>query len=173
MPLALAGVVLLLAIRLTYLDYLQRKESKRLTGFNAATVVEDLDWTFEPYVKGAKGKIAEPNDSQISTFLREFKAIVAEVRAKVPTVAEDADAVDLMAALDDLDPDTIDELTGQMAGLYAALCSAEPSREQILALPPRRRGMFYGWLQQEVMSPEAAPAAGNAQVTTLRSAAGG
>lgn len=171
-PLVLAGVVLLLAVRLTYLDYRLRKGRKQLSGFNAATVVEDLDWTFEPFVQ-AKGKIKEPNDDQINGFLKDFKAIVAEVRAKVPTVAEDADPVDLMSALDDMDLDSVDELTGKLAGLYAALCSGEPSRETILALPPRRRAMFYGWLQQEVMNPEAAPAAGNAQVKNLRSVAGG
>jgi hypothetical protein len=32
---------------------------------------------------------------------------------------------------------------------------------------------FYAWLQQEVVNPEAVPAAGNAQVIDLKRAAGG
>jgi hypothetical protein len=42
-----------------------------------------------------------------------------------------------------------------------------------MALPMRIRTIFYRWLQEEVMSPEAVSGGGNAQVTTLRSAAAG
>ena len=141
--------------------------------FDAATVVEALEWTFEPFVKKAHGVIKEPTDDQITRYLNDMKKMVEEVRVKVPHATDSTDPVDLMGALDDLDPESVQVLTEKMAGIYAQLCSGDPSREQILALPPRRRTMFYGWLQQEVMSPEAAPAAGNAQVKTLRSAAGG
>jgi hypothetical protein len=141
--------------------------------FNAATVVEALDWTFEPFVPGARGQIQEPTDDQIDAYLKSLKDLTASVRDKVPDVPDGADPVDLMAAIDDLDATVVRELTEKMAEICAALCSGAPSQEQILALPPRRRTMFYGWLQQEVMSPEAAPAAGNAQVRNLRSAAGG
>ena len=143
-----------------------------MAAFNAASVVEALDWTFEPFVH-ASGVIKEPNDDQIAQYLADLKAIGTEIREKVPDAPDSTDPVGLMAALDDLDLESVSALTGRMAGIYAALCSGEPSMEQILALPPRRRTMFYGWLQQEVMSPEAAPGAGNAQVRTLRSAAAG
>jgi hypothetical protein len=143
-----------------------------VAGFNAATVVEALDWTFEPFVK-ASGCIQEPTDDQIAAYLRDVKALGEEIKEKVPDAPDSTDPVDLMAALDDLDLDAVAEMTGKMAGIIAALCSGEPSRETILALPPRRRTMFYGWLQSEVMSPEAAPGGGNAQVTTLRSARAG
>ena len=143
-----------------------------MTGFNAATVVEALDWTFEPFVR-ASGVIQEPNDDQINAYLTDVKAIGAEIKEKVPDAPDGNSPTDLMDALEDLDLDSVAELTGRMAGIMAALCSGEPSREQILALPPRRRTMFYGWLQQEVMSPQAAAGGGNAQVRTLRSAAAG
>jgi len=145
-----------------------------MAGFNAATVVEALDWTFEPFVPGAKGVIAEPNDDQITAYLTGMKALMAEVGDEVPALPDgSSDPADLIAALDDLDPASMQKLNGKMAVLYAELCSGNPSREAILGLPPRRRTMFYGWLQQEVMSPEAAPGGGSAQVTTLRSAAAG
>ena len=57
-------------------------------------------------------------------------------------------------------------------GLHADLCSGQPSKEQILTVPMRRRQMFYQWLQAEVMSPEAATPGGNGQVLSLPRAAG-
>jgi hypothetical protein len=149
-----------------------REEISQVAAFNAATVVEALDWTFEPFVQ-ARGTITEPTDEQINRYLTDVKALGKEIQEKVPDAPDSNDPVDLMAALDDLDLDSVAEMTGKMAGIIAALCSGDPSRETILALPPRRRTMFYGWLQSEVMSPEAAPGAGNAQVTTLRSARAG
>jgi hypothetical protein len=140
--------------------------------FDAAAVVEALDWTFEPFVH-ASGVIKEPNDDQIATYLADLKAIGTEIREKVPDAPDATDPVGLLAALEDLDLESVGALTGRMAGIYAALCGGDPTRETILALPPRRRTMFYGWLQAEVMSPEAAPGGGNAQVTTLRSARAG
>jgi hypothetical protein len=150
-----------------------REEISHMAAFNAGTVVEALDWTFEPFVPGAKGVVKEPNDAQITQYLRDLKAIAAEIKAKVPDAPDGNDPADLMSSLDALDPEGISELTGKMAGIVAALCSGDPSKETILALPPRRRVMFFGWLQQEVMSPEAAPGGGSAQVRTLRSAAAG
>jgi hypothetical protein len=144
-----------------------------LAAFNAATVVEALDWTFEPFVH-ASGQIREPADEQITAYLTAVKALMAEVRQEVPALPDgSSDPADLIAALDDLDPESMQKLNGKMAAIYADLCSGDPSAEQILGLPPRRRTMFFGWLQQEVMSPEAAPGGGSAQVKTLRSAAAG
>jgi hypothetical protein len=171
--LALAAAILLLAVRLTCLDYLERKGGKRLPGFNAATVVEALDWTFEPHVPGAKGVIPEPNDQQIADFLTGIKALTEGLQTEMPEAIDPANTAEMMLALDDLDPQLVVRIHDQMAGIYAALCSGQPSKELILRLPTRIRILFYGWLQQEVMSPEAAPGGGNAQVATLRSAAAG
>jgi hypothetical protein len=143
-----------------------------MAAFNAGTVVEALDWTFEPFVS-AKGVIREPTDEQIAAYLTAVKALGQEIREKVPDAPEGSDPADLMAALDNLDLDSVAALTGKMAATVSALCSGDPSTDTILALPPRRRTMFYGWLQAEVMSPEAAPGGGSAQVRTLRSAAAG
>jgi hypothetical protein len=177
--LAVAAALLLRAAWLGYREwaawlahYDEWKGGRRVAAFNAGTVVEGLDWTFEPFVH-TSGTIREPNDEQISRYLKDVKAIGEEIRQKIPDAPDGGDPASLMAALEDLDLDSVAELTGRMAGIIAALCSGEPSRDTILALPPRRRAMFYGWLQAEVMSPEAAPGGGNAQVRTLRPAAAG
>jgi len=158
---------------MTCLDYLERKGRKRLAGFNAATVVEALDWTFEPFVKKAKGTVKEPTDDQIVKFLSDVKALVARLHEKAEADVKSRDPADLVDAIEELDPSVVGEFHQELAGIFAALCSGEPTREQILAVPMRIRVVFYGWLRQEVMNPEAAPGAGNAQVTTLRSAAAG
>jgi hypothetical protein len=161
-----------LLLRAAWLAYHEWKEARQVAKFDAATVVEALEWTFEPFV-AARGVIREPNDEQIAAYLADVKAFGQEVREKIPDAPDGNDPVDLMTALEDLNLAEVAGLTEKMAGIVAALCGGDPSRETILALPPRRRTMFYGWLQSEVMSPEAAPGAGNPQVRTLRSAAAG
>lgn len=149
-----------------------------MPGFNAGTVVEPLDYTFEPDVKGCKGVIKEPSDRQIADWLSAIKRVTRELQDKIPeglrnASQSEADVLALMAAVDDLDPEVVVEFHVNMAGMFSALCSGEPTKEQILALPIRKRTIFYGWLQQEVMAPEAAPGGGSGQVVTMRPAAAG
>jgi hypothetical protein len=159
-----------------------------MAGFNAATVVLPLDWTFEPLVT-AKGTVREPTDDQIVKFLTDVKALVArlheEARQRAANTAEEPgtdlvpastvarDPADLVDAIEELDPSVVGEFHQELAGIFAELCSDSPSRETLLSLPMRIRVLFYAWLRGEVMNPEAAPGGGNAQVTTLRSAAAG
>ena len=79
----------------------------------------------------------------------------------------------LLDAMDELDPELVVSLMAQMAQVYADLCSDYPGKDQILGLPMRHRQLFFTWLQSEVMSPEAGPGAGRAQVTQLPRAAAG
>jgi hypothetical protein len=138
-----------------------------MAGFNAATVVEALDWDFHPYAD-ANGTVQEPTDPQIRAFVDALAKLTESVRDKLPEDDGEPTAADIALALGNAI-----ESHQEMAGIYAALCSGEPSAETLLALPMRIRVVFYSWLQQEVMSPEAAPGGGSAQVTTLRSAAAG
>jgi hypothetical protein len=170
--LALAAVVLLLAVRLTCLDYLERKGGKRLSGFTAVSVVEPLNFDFSPFT-AASGTIREPTDRQIGDFLTGVKRITKAVQQQTPKTVDDGDPAALLDALDDLDPETVVTLMHDMADVYAELCGGNPSAQQILELPLRVRQAFFGWLQQEVMAPEAAPGGGRAQVTPLRSKAAG
>ena len=143
-----------------------------MPAFSAESVVEALDYSFLPYTD-AKGTIREPTDKQIASFLTGVKKVVKESEDKLPSTVDAADPASVMDALDDLDPEDVVSLMGKMAGLYADLCSGDPSKAQILALPMRVRQQFFQWLQTEVMSPEAAPGAGKTPVRpALRAAAG-
>jgi len=141
-------------------------------GFNAGALVEALDFDFNPYVD-AKGTITEPTDGQIATFLNDLQATVERIKHRLPDGVDTDDPAEVIAAIDGLDASAITETHQELASVFAALCSGNPSRELLLRVPMRVRSIFYGWLQQEVMSPEAVPGAGNAQVTTLRRAAAG
>jgi hypothetical protein len=143
-----------------------------LPAFSAESVVEALDYSFLPYTD-ARGTIREPTDQQIAAFLTGVKKVVKESEDKLPSGVDPADPSSVMAALDDLDPEDMVSLMGKMAALYADLCSGDPSKAQILALPMRVRQQFFTWLQTEVMSPEAGPGAGKAQARPqMRAVAG-
>jgi len=141
-------------------------------GFNAGALVEALDFDFNPYVD-AKGTITEPTDGQIATFLNDLQATVERIKHRLPDGVDTDDPAEVIAAIDGLDASAITDTHQELAGVFAALCSGNPSRELLLRVPMRVRSIFYGWLQQEVMSPEAVPGAGSAQVMTLRRAAAG
>jgi len=144
-----------------------------MPAFDSGSVVEELAWSFKSHVKGASGVIREPNDRQIADYLAGMKKFVASAKGKIPDDVDGDDAAELIAAMDNLDPEITVQLHEELAGIYAALCSGEPDKELLLKLPPRIRTVFYGWLQQEVMSPEVVSGGGRSQVTTLRSTAAG
>lgn len=143
-----------------------------MPGFNAATVVEPLDWTFEPDVPGARGTIREPRDAQIGDYLSAVKKMSAELKGRIPEGVDPDDPQELLAAIDSLDTDIVVQVHAKMARVYADLCSGSPTTEQILALPLRKRVMFYAWLQEQVMAPEAVPGGGSTpgQTRTLSAA---
>jgi len=146
-----------------------------MAGFNAATVVEPLDYDFrtKENPKAIHGVIKEPNDRQIADYMAGVKKLVKTLQSDLPDALQTGsdDLTALFMAVDDLDPEIIVKFHDEMAGLFAALCSGEPSKEDLLTLPIRIRVVFYGWLQQEVMSPEVAPGAGS-NVTKLPARAG-
>ena len=139
--------------------------------FDAGAVIERLDYTFEPFHPD-HGTVPEPNDVQVGDFLEGLK----ELLTKYGSLAGEVDTSDPAAMLDAL---------GQLAGgayvdamhkvcdLFGGLCSGKPSSQTLQEVPLRPRQLFMQWLQGEVMAPEAVTAGGNAQVTTLRTAAGG
>lgn len=146
-----------------------------MAGFDAASVVEPLDYTLRPHVDKA-GTIREPNDRQIADYLAGYQQMVKDYRGQLPDTLVAGGNPDIGAVLDaatDLDTEIVLKLNAEVAALVAALCSNDPSKDDILGLPPRIRAMFCAWVQKEVMSPEAAPGGGKAQVRTLRSAAAG
>lgn len=141
--------------------------------FDAFGIVEGLQCRLKPYAD-FDDVIPEPTDLRIATFLKGLKTVMASALTDMG-VKEGTDLTDpaqMMGALDDLEPGKFVEVMDGMAGLHADLCSGKPSKEQILAIPMRRRQMFYQWLQTEVMSPEAVTPGGNGQVLNLPRAAG-
>lgn len=153
--------------------------------FDALGVVEGLECKLKPYAD-FEDVIPEPSDRQIGEFLKGLKELMSGA-LKTMGLEGDIDITDpaqSLKALDDLEPDKFVEVQDTMAGLHAGLCGEEtdtegnvttpgrPSKAQILQVPMRRRNLFYQWLQGEVMSPEAATPAGNAQVRILPRAAG-
>ena len=143
-----------------------------MAGFKAESVVEALDYDFNPYVK-VSGTIPEPTDRQIADFFGDMKTLFKEIEADLPTGIDLDSMSSVMEAMDDLDTEVTIKITGKMCVLYAKLCSGTPTEQQIRELPPRIRQIFFNWLQQEVMAPEAVTGAGQTQVTPLRSARAG
>jgi hypothetical protein len=149
-----------------------------MAGFNAATVVEALDYTFEPFVPGCHGTIKEPSDEQIAEFMDAMKALFAEgSQAGLKELKRDSqgtpDPEAMLAGLDALSPADTVAMMKKMNAIFAALCSGKPTAIQIGKLPLRRRAAFFAWLQREVVSPEAGTGAGNGQLIRLPSAAAG
>jgi len=147
-----------------------------MAGFDANAVVEPLDYTLRPHVDTA-GTIREPNDRQIADYLAGYQQMIRDYRGQLPDeLVAGAGNPNIGAVLDattELDPEIVLKLNAEVAGLVAGLCSGDPGKDDILGLPPRVRAMFLAWLQREVMSPEAVPGGGKAQVKNLRSVAAG
>lgn len=171
-----------------------------MPAFNAASVVEPLDYAFdtcdgqhegscwrgsekEPrpakctvFVPGCHGTVREPNDRQVADYLAGYQKLLREYRGQLPDAIVAGGNPDISAVMDaaaELDPEIILRLNTDVAALIAALCSNEPSKDDILGLPPRIRAMFCGWVQKEAMSPEAVKPAGSGQARNLRSVAAG
>jgi hypothetical protein len=150
--------------------------------FDAEGIVEGLQCKLKPYAD-FDGLVPEPTDAQVGAFLAGLKKALRESRDRLGA-KEQVDVTDpeqVAKAFDDMDPGEFERTADLMAGLHAALCGEHdlpdgthvpgtPSKEQILAVPSRRRVLFFRWLQNEVLSPEAAPGGGKTQPRPLRAA---
>lgn len=140
--------------------------------FDAEGIAEGLECRLKPYAD-FDGLIPEPSDQQIGEFLSALKRAITGARERMGA-KEDIDVTDpdqVAEAVENLEPAEFVKMADEMAALHADLCSGTPSKAQILAVPLRRRTLFYQWLQGEVMSPEAGKPAGNERARTLPPAA--
>lgn len=149
-----------------------------MPAFDAGSTVEELDWDFTTlngYPDGtAKGTIKEPSDKMIGRFLDGLRNLMlGSDLGAAAKIGEDANAEEILSALNDLTGDALVEVMDKSAGLYAALCSGHPTKKQLTDLPLRVRVIFYEWLMSEVVRPEARTPAGNGQVVRLPTAARG
>jgi hypothetical protein len=142
--------------------------------FDAASVVESLDWDFTAAGVKAKGTIPEPSDAVIGRFLEGLKTLYSEAQDTLGmNIGGDATADEMLEAISSLTGDAFVKFMDKTAELFAELCGSSPSKAQLLALPLRVRAKFYGWVQVEVVSPEAGPGGGTAVVRSLPTAAAG
>ena len=144
--------------------------------FDSSTVtVEDLGWDFHGFGVKAKGVIPEPSDVAIGKFLDDLKGLYTKAKSTGLDIdlPQDATPDQMLAALAGVTGEAFVEFMAALAEIFAELCSAQPTKANLLALPMRVRVKFYAWIQQEVVSPEAEPGAGIAVVRSLPSAAAG
>jgi hypothetical protein len=143
--------------------------------FDAGDVVEDLAWDFTRAGVKAKGIVPEPSDAAIGQFLDDLKTLYSDAKASGLDLDLPADATpdEMMTAIASVTGEAFVAFMAKLAELFATLCSGQPSTEQLLALPMRVRVKFYGWLQSEVVNPEAGTGAGTAELRALPSAAAG
>lgn len=128
-----------------------------MTKFDAATAVEPLEYNFAPY-HDAKGTVPEPTDDQVAAFYgdlgKQFEKSLGAERLEGVDVTDPLDVAKLFMSLDG---DDHRAMYHQLLELHVAVCSGEPSREAIEALPFRLRrawyGMVQGWLRPESSRP--------------------
>ena len=127
-------------------------------GFDAASVVHELDWTFEKYGQG-KGTVPEPSDKAIETALRELAEASTKLYKKLgmertPEMTEEMIMAVIARFPDDFEAVAFADLSAAMIKIYAKLCSNQPSATQLKAIPFRARQQFFIWLMKE-LRPEA------------------
>ena len=145
-----------------------------MPSFNAETFgVEGLDWDFHGFGVKAKGIIPEPSDHAIGQFLDDLKSLYTDAKGLDLDLPDNPSAEQMMDALSQVTGEKFEQFLAKMAEIFARLCSDKPTKEQLLALPMRVRAKFYGWLQSEVVRPEAESGAGNVVAMPPRSAAAG
>jgi hypothetical protein len=132
-----------------------------MAGFNAADAVDPFDYNFAPYAD-AKGTIPEPTDAQVNRFYAGLASALKEGLGEDRVSGIDlADRAQLAKLQSELSADDMDKVSAAFLNLYAAVCSDQPSREDLEALPYRLRAAFYGAVQGW-LSPEASRPATNA-----------
>jgi hypothetical protein len=136
--------------------------------FDASEVVEELGWDFSKFGQG-KGITPEPSDRQLSKFQKQFQALLKVGVQMLKTVrppqsppsqsppAEEVllldEAVRVLGDMSGEEPE-LERFHEMMAQITADVCTNQPSKEQLLALPPRIRMAFYGWLNGQILNPK-------------------
>jgi hypothetical protein len=148
-----------------------------MPSFNAASVVEPLDYDLTAYVPGRKGVLKEPSDDQLTAFERAFYKETQRLRKLLGPLPDGDDPDEYLVALEKRENAAVSAEVNRtwkiQAAFYAGLCSGEPSEADIMALPRRVRVHFFRWLREELVNPEAEAGAGTAEVISLPSAAAG
>lgn len=143
-----------------------------LPGFDAATIVEELDYDFTKF-GGRKATIPEPDDARIIAMYSAMDSLVKDIAGSFVQLPENPSASDLVDSLNQL---TMSESYGPMLDgmtkIYAELCSQSPSEDELKKLPPRVRALFFQWMAKQ-LRPELDAADSKPVLRPIRIAAGG
>lgn len=122
-------------------------------GFDAATVVEPLDWDFTKFDAG-QGIVPEPADRAIDQFFKDLTAAQKKIMEKAGLPwGKDVTPERLLVAIADLPEESTVGIADYMAELnkvFAKLCKQQPSAAQLAKLPLRIRLRFFVWLVREL-----------------------
>lgn len=114
--------------------------------FDASRAVTVLDYDFNKFGAG-KGITPEPSDAQIFRYSK----LMADLGAELGISETDPKKIAEFAA--SITEEDMMEQALKQAEITAELCSDQPSRDDLMKLPPRVRAAFYGWLSEH-LNPE-------------------
>jgi hypothetical protein len=112
--------------------------------FSAADAVVKLDWNFRPFVD-ANGTVPEPTTDQVGAFFDDLRVILDR-----PEDDTDQNVVQFMGQMSRDQKLFADP---KLLAAHAALCSDQPTAEQLAGLPHRHRQAFFGWVIGQVTDP--------------------
>lgn len=125
--------------------------------FTASEEIEDVEYDFSPRDKpgaGPKGIVPDPSPEQILTFQDGLSELMVE-QGIDPTDLEDG----TRKLLDELRKrPTVEEnlkVRQRVIDLHAAVCSHQPTAEEIGAQSYRVQEAFFGYIQRSFLNPEA------------------
>jgi hypothetical protein len=116
-----------------------------MSGFDAATAVEPMNYDFTAY-GGGKGVVPEPSTAEMQSFQREFAKVM---RKGQKLEVSDEDAMKMSEKdFDKLQKDAA-AIGEELDDLIAGLCKGEPSKEDVAKLPFRVKTAFSKWLMEQ------------------------
>lgn len=153
-----------------------------MVAFDAGSAVAPMDWDFSKFGAGT-GTVPEPSDVEIERFMKKYQilvtqvvaaaedrtnlAISSEIEQRIKAIEDGRttylsleESLEIMRGVDISGDDVAPEISDAMLNLVLTITKGSPSKEQLLALPNRIRGAFYGWLVGELTNPDFAVAAG-------------
>lgn len=136
-------------------------------GFNAGEILEPLDYDFSKY-DGPVGTVPEPSSGAVKGYFRAMKNLAKEARKfkDIEKALGDEEEIDSlpdeelaerMSMLDEAE-EGVDMLQKQQKEALAALCSNQPSFDELDRLPHRVFQAFNKWLIGEINPKKDSPA---------------
>lgn len=157
-----------------------------------AESVGDIEYDFTKWGIKDKGVVSEPSRAAVNTMMKEVQVAFKELDLAVP----DDNPQAIASAMNSIeDEDIFEKMTAALVDSIAKLCGAtyeestvldgesgaevkvkewsggSPTHQSLDTLPYRVFMAFFGYIMNEVMSPEASkPGTNTSRITPLRSA---